>query len=195
MRRVGCDLIDPTIAAHNGRVDKRTGDGVEFAFPVRFDCHMIKWPGACQEDPLRQKARQLIIQFSCLGCVTFAIDVGHAQNSAEPNGGILSAPMGPSTGGTFGGFNDLAKRHVGLNGKPCISVGGSSKAQAINPDIFEHWVTASNSCGQHIRLNVCYYKTQHCVIVDVPAWGRRDTVLGIFPALRDFRYEYTEKFF
>jgi hypothetical protein len=32
------------------------------------------------------------------------------------------------------------------------------------------------------------------VTVDVPPLDRKDTALGIFPALRDFRYEHTEQF-
>jgi hypothetical protein len=30
--------------------------------------------------------------------------------------------------------------------------------------------------------------------MDVPPWGRRDSVLGIYPALKDFRYDAKEQF-
>ena len=81
-----------------------------------------------------------------------------------------------------------------MGGKPCITVSGVTKPQIINPDIMEHWVSATNSCGRRIKLHICYYGTQHCVEVDAPPWERKDVVLGIFPALREFRYQYTEQF-
>ena len=107
---------------------------------------------------------------------------------------MFSSPNGLSTSGIFADPNQLSKRHTGPNGTPCIKTGSSSKSETINPNIIEHWVSATNSCGQHIKLKICYYQTQHCVMIDVPPWDRKDTVLGIFPALRDFRYEYTEQF-
>jgi hypothetical protein len=110
-------------------------------------------------------------------------------------GDAVHAQNGLSTSGIFGDPNNLAKRHNGPTGKPCITIEGSAKPQTINPNIFEHWVSAANSCGQHIKVNICYFQTQHCVMVDVPPWDRKDTVLGIFPALRDFRYDYTEQFY
>jgi len=123
-----------------------------------------------------------------------ACSVAHAQN-VPPSGNMFASPNGLSTTGIFGDPNDLGKRHIGPTGKPCITVEGSSKPETINSNIIEHWVGAANSCGQHIKLKICYYKTEHCVTVDVPPWDRRDTVLGIFPALREFRFEYTEQFY
>jgi len=35
---------------------------------------------------------------------------------------------------------------------------------------------------------------QSCVPLEVPAYGRKDALLGIYPALQDFRYEYVEQF-
>jgi hypothetical protein len=105
-----------------------------------------------------------------------------------------------SAPGMFGGpsflpsHNDLCKRHMDATGKPCIKIDPSSKPQTINPHIFEHWVAVTNGCGQAIKVRICYYKTQQCIVADTPPWGRRDVVLGIFPSLRDFRYDYTEQF-
>lgn len=137
------------------------------------------------------KSRQIIPNFvSAFAFATLAFGAARAQT-----GDMAPAPNGLSSSGIFGGAGELAKRHRGLDGQPCIVVTGASRSQTINPDIMEHWVTATNNCGQHIKLNICYYNTQHCVKVDVPAWGRQDTVLGIFPALREFRYQYTELFY
>ena len=83
---------------------------------------------------------------------------------------------------------------MGPTGKPCLSLGASAKAQAVNKHIYEHRVGAVNSCGQHIKVQVCYYKSNDCITMDVPAWGRKDAVLGIYPALPSFRYEAKEQF-
>jgi hypothetical protein len=124
----------------------------------------------------------------------FAFSVARAQSVGPPREGIVPSPSGLSTGGIFGDAKELAKRHIGFDGKPCIVVEGATKSQTINPNIMEHWVNTTNNCGQHIKVTICYYNTQHCVTVDVPAWGRKGAVLGIFPTLREFRYEYTEQF-
>ncbi len=137
----------------------------------------------------------MLMVASCLAIMTFPFGPAHAQSSGPSSGGIVPSPSGLSTSGIFGDAKELAKRHYGLGGKPCITVAGATKSETINQNIMEHWVSATNSCGQHIKLTICYYKTQHCVTVDVPPWGRRDSVLGIFPALREFRYEYTEQFY
>jgi hypothetical protein len=89
---------------------------------------------------------------------------------------------------------DSNRHHMGPTGKPCLTLDGSTKAQTINKDIYEHWVSAANSCGQHIKVRVCYYKTSDCITMDVPPWGRTASVLGIYPALKDFRYEAKEQF-
>jgi len=47
---------------------------------------------------------------------------------------------------------------------------------------------------QNIKVQVCYYKTQDCIAVNVPPWGRQDSVLGIYPALTDFRFDAKEQF-
>ena len=43
LRALRSDLIDPTIAVHNGRVVKRTGDGsiIEFRSVVRRRCALL----------------------------------------------------------------------------------------------------------------------------------------------------------
>jgi hypothetical protein len=100
----------------------------------------------------------------------------------------------PFSGSIIPTSYDASRHHMGPTGKPCLSLSSSAKAQAVNKHIYEHWVGAANSCGQHIKVQVCYYKSNDCITMDVPAWGRKDVVLGIYPALQSFRYEAKEQF-
>jgi hypothetical protein len=88
----------------------------------------------------------------------------------------------------------INKHHTGPTGKPCLDLFGQGKPQLVNHDIFDHVVSASNSCGQHIKVQVCYYKSEHCIMMDVPAYQRKDAVLGVFPKQVDFQFEYKEQF-
>jgi hypothetical protein len=100
--------------------------------------------------------------------------------------------------GTMGGVlpnsNRLNRQHMAPTGKPCLVLHGYAKAQTINPNIFEHRVDATNSCGLHIKVKVCYHMSEDCITIDVPPWDRKDSVLGIYPALRDFKYDAKELF-
>jgi hypothetical protein len=115
--------------------------------------------------------------------------------------GNNSRPITGSVGGTrapapmlSGPQNDTVKVHHGPTGKPCVTVSGNWKAQTINPNIFEHLIIATNACSLRIKMNVCYYKTQHCIALELGPYDRKEAVLGIYPALKDFRYEYKEQF-
>jgi hypothetical protein len=87
-----------------------------------------------------------------------------------------------------------ARMHSGPTGKPCLTVQGYAQQQTINPNIFEHIISASNDCSQLIKTQVCYYQSQQCIQIDVPPYGRKESVLGIMPAMKQFRFEYREKF-
>jgi hypothetical protein len=84
-------------------------------------------------------------------------------------------------------------RHVGLTGKPCIALESRATAQRINKNIYEHWITASNSCGQNIKLQVCYHKTDDCIVMNVPPYENTNAVLGIQPSMKEFQYDAKEK--
>jgi hypothetical protein len=86
------------------------------------------------------------------------------------------------------------RHHMSPTGKPCLTLQGHAKPQTINPNIFEHWVAAANSCGQNIKVQVCYFGSQDCIAMNVPPWGHQDSVLGIYPALADFRFDAREQF-
>jgi hypothetical protein len=90
--------------------------------------------------------------------------------------------------------NSNAQVHPGPTGKPCVSVRGYTQQQIINDKIFDHMITASNDCSQPIKIQVCYYQSQHCTLIEVPAYGRKDALLGIMPEMKEFRYEYKEQF-
>jgi hypothetical protein len=96
--------------------------------------------------------------------------------------------------GITGQSGHSGKSHTSSSGKPCLSVAGSSKAQRINPDIYDHLISITNSCPMRIKVRVCYYQSDHCVSMDIPSYERREEVLGVFPRLKDFRYEYKELF-
>jgi hypothetical protein len=84
-------------------------------------------------------------------------------------------------------------RHFGSTGKPCIALESSATPQRINKNIYEHWITATNSCGQNIKVQVCYRKTDDCIVMHVPPWETTSSVLGIDPNVRDFLYDAKEK--
>jgi hypothetical protein len=84
-------------------------------------------------------------------------------------------------------------RHFGSTGKPCIALESRATAQRINKNIYEHWITATNSCGQNIKVQVCYQKTDDCIVMNVPPWESTNSVLGIYPNARDFQYDAKER--
>jgi hypothetical protein len=90
--------------------------------------------------------------------------------------------------------DDLAKRHMGPLGKPCLTIEGYAKAELANKNIYQHLIKAANNCGQNIKVRVCYYKTEDCVPMLVPSWETKTSILGIFPALKQFRFEAKEQF-
>jgi hypothetical protein len=90
--------------------------------------------------------------------------------------------------------NARAKVHRDPYGKPCLDVFGRSRPQTVNTNIFDQSVIAENHCSQVIRLKVCYYASLNCLPVDVPPYGRKETLLGFFPTMKEFRYQYTEHF-
>jgi hypothetical protein len=72
---------------------------------------------------------------------------------------------------------------------------GDARPQAINKRLFEHVISANNSCPQVIKMDVCYYGSQRCVPLSVPGYSRREVVLGVMPAIEDFRFEFKERFY
>jgi hypothetical protein len=98
----------------------------------------------------------------------------------------------------FHGFppveGDLAKRHMSPLGKPCLTFEGFAKPELANKNIYQHLIKATNGCGQNIKVKACYYKTENCVLMSVPPWESKTSILAIFPALKRFQFEVKEQF-
>jgi hypothetical protein len=89
---------------------------------------------------------------------------------------------------------NLAKNHMGPLGKPCLTIEGYAKPELVNKNIYQHLIKTRNDCGQTIKVQVCYYKTEHCVLISVPPYEKKETALGIFPALKRFQFEAKEQY-
>jgi hypothetical protein len=86
------------------------------------------------------------------------------------------------------------QRHKGSTGQPCLAFTSYARSQMVNKNIYEHWIAATNSCGQNIKVQVCYYNTDDCIMMNIPPLDRKAAILGIYPNLKDFRYETKEQF-
>jgi hypothetical protein len=122
-----------------------------------------------------------------------------AQNASSPFGAppAVSGTNGaaPFHAPMFSGSQDANVRmHMGPTGKPCLSVSGFAEPQILNPRIFTHMISAANDCSQTIKMQVCYYHSEHCTPVEVPGYGRKHATLGIMPEMNEFRFEYREQF-
>jgi hypothetical protein len=89
--------------------------------------------------------------------------------------------------------NEVNNGSLSSTGKPCIALRSYATAQLINKSIYEHWIKASNTCGQNIKVQVCYHKTTDCIVMNVPPWETKNAVLGIQPNLKDFQFDSKEK--
>jgi hypothetical protein len=83
--------------------------------------------------------------------------------------------------------------HKGLDGTTCISVRSSTRPQIANPKIIDQIVTVNNSCGQSIKVQVCYAGSSDCIIVSLNGNQKLQRILGIAGST-SFRYEYRELF-
>jgi hypothetical protein len=88
---------------------------------------------------------------------------------------------------TFGVHRDPLNR-------PCLQIEAASRRHVINPNVYDHVVSVYNRCLKTIKLRVCYYKSDHCIDMELQPQKRVDSVLGIFPNMQYFRYSYREKF-
>jgi hypothetical protein len=128
---------------------------------------------------------------------------GNAQRAAYAQGLTIERPVfGASRGlrtvspplALDDPGNAKARVHRDPYGKPCVGVFGLSRPQVVNTKMFDQTVIADNHCSALIKLKVCYFGSQTCLPVEVPPYGRKETLLGFFPAMKEFRYQYTEQF-
>jgi hypothetical protein len=99
----------------------------------------------------------------------------------------------PTPGGELGESVDIM-RHRDLVGKPCLTITALSRPHVVNPQLFDHVLLADNHCNQPIKLHACYFKTEYCIDMDVPGYGRKEAILGMRPSEPTFRYDIKEKF-
>jgi hypothetical protein len=89
--------------------------------------------------------------------------------------------------------SQVIRQHTRPNGKPCIDLESYAKPEIVNKNLFEHWISATNSCGERIELRVCYHGSSDCIVMKLPPWESKSSVLGIYP-VEDFQYDAAEKF-
>ena len=91
-------------------------------------------------------------------------------------------------------LNPAAKFHKDPTGLPCLSFKGLARPQRINANVIDHVIKTNNRCSSIIRVDICYYKSTRCVTEQIPPYAQKETILGIMPNVKDFRFEYKEKF-
>lgn len=75
-----------------------------------------------------------------------------------------------------------------------MRVVGMARATSSTSNLFNHWIYAENICNERIRMQVCYFSTSSCINMDVAGRERKEAILGTLPSVKDFRYEYRERF-
>jgi hypothetical protein len=86
------------------------------------------------------------------------------------------------------------RKHRDFVGKPCLETSSESQPLISNPRILNHSVTLDNHCFEPIKAKVCYHGTDECTDVDVPPRSRKQQIIGVFPAMQQFRYDVIEQF-
>jgi hypothetical protein len=117
--------------------------------------------------------------------------IGHSSPPIVGSSGVSVPLQSPTKSWNEG---QGPRQHMGPVGKPCVTVGGVARPQNINPHIFEHVLTANNSCSRIIKLLICYFQSDRCIGMTVPSFTHTDTVLGIASGMKDFRFQYWEEF-
>jgi hypothetical protein len=124
-----------------------------------------------------------------------------AQDAAPPPGTL----SGPSFGRTSpssspppriitGSQNADILRHRDFAGKPCLAIGGFARSHTGVSNLFDHVIEIRNNCAPSIRTQVCYLHTQECIAIEVAGHMTKQSILGTLPSIRDFQYEFRERF-
>jgi hypothetical protein len=149
-------------------------------------------PAARRKHP-GQKILTLLLALSFLGYESLGaaaqIQTGPIQPlpSSSGSAGPLVTPMASDANDR----NKLWQRDS--LGRPCLQITAEARSQPATPNIFDHIVVVNNRCLQRIKVKLCYYKSEHCLTVEMAANQRKETILGTYPAMRYFRYEYQEQ--
>jgi hypothetical protein len=133
---------------------------------------------------------RIVVTLIWLAAVTGSVC---AQSAPSSQGGVgLRVPAEPRNFGASSGTEIL--RHRGPAGIPCLTVAGLARPHTLSPNVYDHVISVKNSCPQRITMQVCYYKSQDCVPMEIPGGDRKEAVLGSLPSMSDFRFEFREKF-
>jgi hypothetical protein len=127
-------------------------------------------------------------------CVVSVASAASAQDGTGAGLGAAGNPAlrpAPSFGASSG---TEMLRHRGPTGSPCLDVSGFARRLTVNSNLYDHVVAVTNNCAQRIIMQVCYYDTQDCVPVEVSGGERTEAILGTMPSMKDFRFEFREKF-
>jgi hypothetical protein len=116
-----------------------------------------------------------------------------AQTETAPALGAVGIPA-PQTRIFSASRGNEILRHRGPTGSPCLEVTGLARRHVVSPNVYDHVITAKNSCPQRIVIQVCYYNSQECLPMEIPGGERKEAVLGTMPAVKDFRFEFRERF-
>jgi len=137
---------------------------------------------------------------TAFGAATQLVAIAAAQAQAVPPPTFLNQRTG--VGATFGvtvpsspsGMSSGYSRfHRSPSGAVCLRLTAISRPLSNNR-LFNHWIYAENTCSERIRVQVCYYGTRNCIDMDVGGRDRKEAILGTLPSIKDFRYEYSERF-
>jgi hypothetical protein len=129
---------------------------------------------------------RIVMAFTWLGAITFSASAQSGTN------GMRDSNEKSPTFGASGGTEIL--RHRGPTGNACLTIAGSGRPHIINPKLYDHVVNVTNSCAQRIALQICYYRSQECISMEIPGGGRKEAILGTLPSVKDFHFEFREKF-
>jgi hypothetical protein len=142
------------------------------------------------------------LQATVFVCLVRAMGQRGACVQAQPVG-QLSAPV---VGGTAGlgtlpppkiitGSQDLEiMRHRNFTGKACLEIGGYARPLQTDSRVLDHIIVANSICPQPLKVQVCYFGSRECIEIQVPGYGRKEAILGTLAGMKDFRYEFRERF-
>jgi hypothetical protein len=139
------------------------------------------------------RAALAVVWLCVIGGISSAQSGMSSFGESPPTVGASSGVQLPTAPPSFGASTGIL-RHRDFTGRPCLDVGGYAEPHRIDPNLYDHIITAVNHCPQRIVIQVCYYQSQDCIPIDIPGGEQKEAVLGTMPAEKDFRFEFREKF-
>jgi hypothetical protein len=92
-------------------------------------------------------------------------------------------------------FSNTVAVHKNPSNIVCLSTSAFSRAQIVNPNIYENIVLFNNACSQPIKVILCFFASTSCITPTVDAYRRQEFILGLSSASKgDFRFQYREIF-